>query len=79
MSTAHERAVERAQEVIAAYKSSEKDFRDYEEVFTDLLADLMHYWHELRIDREVDDLASFDGQIASAEMHFEAEINEEDE
>lgn len=77
MSTQHERAVERAQDVIAAYNSG-GDGRDYEELFGDLLADLMHYWHELKIDREVGDGYEFDSLISTAEMHFTEEIDEED-
>lgn len=75
MSTQHERAVERAQDVIAAYNGG-GDGRDYYELFGDLLADLMHYWHELKIDREVDSEDEFDTLISTAEMHFTEEIED---
>lgn len=71
-----EQAVARAESVYCAYRNLVGPSGDDEEVMTDLLADLMHFWETLKLNCEVE--LDFDDILASAEMHYEAETNEED-
>ena len=74
MRAAHERAVKRAEQIVAAYKVSTENCGDYDEVITDIVADLTHYVHELQVDREMDN--TFEEVVFSAVMIYEAEIEE---
>lgn len=73
MSTQHERAVARAQAVIAFYNGG-GDGRDYDELIGDLLADLMHYVFELHVDREIE--GWFEDLVETANMHYDEEIED---
>ncbi len=71
--TDQEKRIARAQAAIKGYDS----WGSYEEIISDLLADLMHYVDALRQDREVGDF-TFDNLLDTARMHYTHEINEED-
>ena len=76
MSNAHTRSVKRAERMVGAYNAAEKHSGCYDELITDMLADLFHYARSLQVDREMEE--TIEDLIRSATMHFNAEINEED-
>lgn len=77
MRAAHQRAIKRAERAITAYSAVGSTFSSsYEEVVGDLIADLMHYVHELQVNREID--CTVEELIATATMHFDAEIEDEE-
>jgi hypothetical protein len=69
----------RAKVAIEAY-AERSGGGSFEEVFSDLLADLMHYVDALRQDREFDDLdTTFDDLLGTARMNYTAEVEENNE
>jgi len=71
---AHQRAIKRAERAITAYSADSLPVSEDEEVVGDLIADLMHYAHELQVNREIG--CTVEELIATATMHFNAEIEE---
>lgn len=76
MRASHQRAVNRADRMVGAYKVAEKHWGSYDEVITDMIADLMHYVHELQVDREIEE--TVDDIVVSATHHYYAEIEDEE-
>lgn len=76
MRASHQRAVNRADRMVGAYKVAEKHWGSYDEVITDMIADLMHYARELQVDREIEE--DIEALIESATMHFNAEIEDDE-
>ena len=75
--TEQEKRIARAQTAVKAYYDGGA-WGSYDEIIGDLLADLMHYVDALRTDRELEEDTTFDDLLATAEMHYNAEINGED-
>lgn len=68
-----EKAIARAEPAVASYHQV-VGWGSYEEILSDLLADLMHLVDALQTDREIGE--SFDQLLARAEMNYTAEKEE---
>jgi hypothetical protein len=69
--------LDRAEAAHKAYREMVGGWGDYEESISDLLADLFHYVRQLQVDREID--CTIEDLVATATMHFTAEIEENNE
>lgn len=70
-----EKAVARAQVATKAFYDG-GGWGSYEEVLSDLLADLMHYVDALESDREIGE--SFNDLLSRARMNYLAEVEEKE-
>ena len=73
MTTPQEDRIFRAGVAYKAYRDTIGTWGDDEEVMSDLLADLMHYVDSLRVDRDIEQVVTFQHLLDRAEMNYQAE------